>query len=708
MASFATCLAELPAAIAGSSIGGHYTAFARSRQTRRFDTTAGVGYIGRMTAFESPSSAAAPAERRTRRPAPATLVGVVLVFFFAALYLFTLDDGLRPGELEGGDLITHQYAQAQGRPSNAPGYPLYTMGGWLWFHLGRLILGRDHIPIPILSSYSTLWALVALWLLYRLLLEVTRGQGQPHDNVGGAAQQLSENENGCWPVAAAVTVFYGLTYFFWYYAVTTEQYTSAVAWTLAVVLLAFRWERERRDGYLLALATLMGVALAHMVTLLFIAPPLLWFVLRTEPKVLRRPRFLVGVVVLALLPLLSYSYVYVRGAQHPEWRGVGDWASTGQWFLSFISTRQGRDELTWTLRPFLTPEFPALIWRELTWPGLTAGIVGLATIGRRRAIMLYATLAIYLIFCWIDRLGNWYQVIMPVYALLAVGLGAGAGWLWRRIGERSAAGRGVRLARGALILGLAGLALYRGAVSYPRADSSHRAEDTGLQPGWAILADDPLEGTAVFGALGETLALNYLTEIWGARPDVRSVTSAQAQKLLAEGAPLVVTEAALPLVPAEVSPSAHYSALGRTLVALSAESSWQLAHSGATALGELRPWLHDFGGELQLQAGRLGVDRATGETVALLIWQAASPPSHDWSVSVRLLQGGQEIAQLDRVHPVSGAYPTSGWASGELVADAYPFTLPPGVSPDGIKIVVYRQLADGSFANLDVAQFPAP
>ena len=632
------------------------------------------------------------------------------MILFAALYLFTLDDGLRPGELEGGDLITHQYAQVQGRPSNAPGYPLYTMGGWLWFHLGRLILGGDQNPLPILASYSTLWALVALWLMYRLILEVARGQGQPHDHVGGDAQKRSENEteSGCWPIAAAVTAFYGLTYFFWYYAVTTEQYTSAVAWTLAVVLLAFRWERERRDGYLLALAFLMGVALAHMVTLLFIAPPLLWFVLRTDPNLVRRPRLMAGVITLALLPLLSYIYVYVRGAQHPEWRGAGQWASTGQWFLSFLSTRQGRDELTWSLRPFLTPEFPALIWRELTWPGLIAGVLGIAAIGRRRAIMLYATLAIYLAFCWIDRLGNWYQVIMPAYALLAVGLGAGAGWLWRRIGERGASGRGVRVARGAILLGVAALMIYRGAVSYPRADSSRRAEDTGLQPGWAILADDPPAGTSVLGTLGETLALNYLTEIWGVRPDVRSVTSDQAQKLLADGAPLVVTGAALPLAPAEVSPTAHYSAMGRTLVALNASPTRHLAQSGATALGELRPWLHDFGGELQLQAGRIGVDRATDETVALLIWQALAPPSQDWAVSVRLLQGGQEIAQLDREHPVSGAYPTSRWTPGEVVADAYPFALPPGAAPDGIKILVYRKLADGSFVNLDVTQFSLP
>ena len=380
------------------------------------------------------------------------MAGIVLVICFAALYLCTLDDGLRPGELEGGDLITHQYAQVQGRPSNAPGYPLYTMGGWLWFHIGRLILGRDQNPLPILASYSTLWALVALWLLYRLILEVTRGQGQPQAGSDGGAQ----NDNKRWPIAAAVTAFYGLTYFFWYYAVTTEQYTSAVAWTLAVVLLAFRWERARRDGYLLALAFLMGVALAHMVTLLFIAPPLLWFVLRTDPKLVRRPRLLAGVIALALLPLLSYIYVYVRGAQHPEWRGAGQWVSTGQWFLSFLSTRQGRDELTWSLKPFLTKEFPALIWRELTWPGLIAGSLGIAALGRRRAIMLYATLAIYLAFCWIDRLGNWYQVIMPAYALLAVGLGAGIGWLWRRIGERGASGGGVRVARGAIILGLGG------------------------------------------------------------------------------------------------------------------------------------------------------------------------------------------------------------------------------------------------------------
>ena len=67
--------------------------------------------------------------------------GLVLVLAASLLYLATLDNGLRPGELEGGDLITHQYAQVQARPSNAPGYPLYTLGGWAWFHGVRSLLG---------------------------------------------------------------------------------------------------------------------------------------------------------------------------------------------------------------------------------------------------------------------------------------------------------------------------------------------------------------------------------------------------------------------------------------------------------------------------------------------------------------------------------------------------------------------------------------
>ncbi len=105
---------------------------------------------------------------------PLALLLTVALF----VYIATLDTGFMPQELEGGDLITHQYAQVQARPSNAPGYPLYTMGGWLWFHglrgAARLLGNPLPNPIPLLSSYSILWALLALALFYAIIIRLTR------------------------------------------------------------------------------------------------------------------------------------------------------------------------------------------------------------------------------------------------------------------------------------------------------------------------------------------------------------------------------------------------------------------------------------------------------------------------------------------------------------------------------------------------------
>ena len=63
-------------------------------------------------------------------------------------------------------------------------------------------------------------------------------------------------------------------------------------------------------------------------------------------------------------------------------------------------------------------------------PTLLLGLPGICLLGRRRAIFLYTTLALYLAFCWIDRLGNWFQVIMPAYALVVVGLAGACASRW--------------------------------------------------------------------------------------------------------------------------------------------------------------------------------------------------------------------------------------------------------------------------------------
>ncbi len=622
-------------------------------------------------------------------------VGVLLILAALALYLWTLDDGLQPEELRGGDLITHQYAQVQARPSNAPGYPLYTMGGWVWFRLGRLLLGPYSNPIRILSSYSTLWALLALWLLYRLLIDVTDGR---------------------WIIAGLCTAFYAVTYFFWYYATTTEQYTSAVAQTLLMIWLAFRWEAAQsrgRDGepYLLALALLTGIGLAHMVTVLFVVPPILWFVLTRRPDLVRRPRFIAKAAGLCALPLLSYIYVYVRGAQHPEWRGVGQWESTWQWFWSFVSTRQGRDELTWSLLPLWTDEFPALIWRELTWPVLLVGLWGISRLGRRRATLIYSTLIIYLAFCFIDRLGNWYQVIMPAYPLIVLGLAMAATEVWQ-LGR----GRVRQALQVATILALCVLVGYRFTLSLPGADSSNRPGDVGLDPGWRIIADDPPADAAILGTLDQLLALDYLTQIWGVRPDLQPSGAAEAREALAAGHLLLSTVEAIPIVQAEVLPDARFSSAGLTLIEVRTEPQMECPECSTLEV----PLYMPLGDGLML----MGIDRPQpkihpalprrfypGPRIRLY-WEAMAPIRHDWSISLRptrqdaLIFDNGRLVQSDRVHPVQGTYPTTRWFPGEIVRDDYEVPKTPNPPPDGLAIVIYRSLPGGGFQNLIVMPLP--
>lgn len=621
-------------------------------------------------------------------------VGVLVLLFLLGLYLWTLDTGLAPYELLGGDLITHQYAQAQARFSNAPGYPLYTIGGWIWFHTLRPLLRGIANPVQVISSYSTFWAIVALALLYGLTLHVTRSNAI---------------------IAALVTLAYGVTYFFWYYAVTTEQYTSAVAHTLAIVLVAFRWEqavaredRARADRLFLLLAFLLGLALAHMVTVLLIAPPLLWFVWRTDPTWWRRRDLLARGVALGLLPLISYTYVYVRGAQHPEWRGQGNWPSTLAWFLYFLSTPQGRAELTWTLGPF-TEQFPSLIWQELTWPVLLLGVIGTAWLGRRRAGLFYGTWLMYFLFCYIDRYGNWYQVIMPAYPLVFVGLAALAQWVWDRTGTWTPAWR--QVAHGSIALVLLLVFVNRLVVNYPRADQSNRPGDTGLNPGWRLLADEPLPNAAIFGVFEEKVALDYITIIWGYRPDVRAVDLDEAKALLESGQrPLYVSTQAAPF---------FFSQLNRPLAVQSA--GLYLLRVGetlppVTVPPDAVPLDVYFGNQVRLVGYEL---KASPEEIPLdlplrltLYWQALAPQEMDWSVSVRPTLEGQYIyldgslVQSDHVHPAHGYRPTSSWEPREIVRDDYPIPRDPRLTFDGITVVLYRSLGNQQFENLGVGTFP--
>lgn len=651
-------------------------------------------------------------------------IGAILLVLAMVLYGLTLDNGLQPGELEGGDLITHHYAQVQARPSNAPGYPLYTMGGWLWFHTIRATLHLGGVampnPIPILSSYSTLWALMALGLLYAMLCHLTRSPGQPRGDG--------------W-LAALLCAFYAVTYFFWYYATTTEQYSSAIAQTLAIVYLYLRWQDRWQSRDITALTTgkarpwladpaiaiivlafLCGLALAHMLTVAFLVPPLVLVILWQAPQLLRTLWVVFGAVLAAVLPLVSYLYVYWRGTTHPEWWGSGHWDSPQAWFWAFVSTAQGREELGWGLGAactFFANGFPELIWQELSWPIVILGLVGIARLEKRLATLLYGTLAIYLAFCWAYRCGNWFQVILPVYPLLLLGIAA---WVqeWR---EHKQWGRVAYSVAMLLLLLAVG---WRFNLSLSAADSRNRPNDSAFDRA-ALLLAQPLPANAhLFAAVQDALALQYLSAIWQIQPDTQVINSAVAAQVLAAGQPVYSTwEAAATLraeLPAELQ--ATQQAVDPDWVAF-VPSTLSLPFAPAITLDQsatidvvLHGYTVDQAPRSPLAAYRQAIDSATDGVILTLFWQ---PLHATWpagvSISVRALQGNQPLLdaqgsplQIDRQQPATALYQL---APGQLIVDPYRLAIPAGAVTqlDTIQILLYRAI-DGGFENLAELRLP--
>ncbi|MCB9157781.1 MAG: DUF2723 domain-containing protein [Caldilineaceae bacterium] len=642
----------------------------------------------------------------------------LLLFLVLALllYLLTLDNGFLPRELEGGDLITHQYAQVQARPSNAPGYPLYTMGGWLWFHglRGLLRLAGEPLPnpIPLLSSYSTLWAIVALWLFYLVLYRLSQGR---------------------WWLAWLISAFYAVTYFFWYYATTTEQYSSAVAQTLAIVYFYLRWRQGHAtaNGAFYVMVLLCGMALAHMLTVALIVPPLVLVVLWQSPQLLRRARTVVGAVLVALLPLTSYLYVYVRGAAHPEWWGRGDWHTASQWFWSFLSTAQGREELSWGLeagRPFWGGGFPQMMWQELSIPLFALGLLGILFLGRRMAVLLYGTLFLYAAFCWAYRFGNWYQVILPAYPLILLGLTGWSQLLDRRLS--APANRYVQAAAALLLCVAIG---WRAQSSWPAADSRNRPDDTALPHAGMLIAQPLPSAAALFAPVQDALALQYLIDIWHIRPDLRVVSSRQAAAILQENGLLLTTVEAAPTLLDElpaplavqlqdqsadwvrVNNAAHPGAMEAPAVVLD-----EAALSGVVLAG------YSFA---PTPVNPIAPQSASPAMDLMLYWQLADgvwPEGVSISVRptlngklIRVPQGApnqgesnqgesNQIVQQDRPRPVHGLAKLSApFLQQQLVADAYRLALaePAPAGVDGVSVILYQK-KDGGFENVAELAFP--
>jgi hypothetical protein len=610
------------------------------------------------------------------------LGALVVAVIPLGFYVLTLQNGLTPGELQGGDPIMHQYAQATLRFANAPGYPLFTMLGWVWFQLSALLTPFFN-PIERLTFYSTLYAIPSLVLLYDLLLKAQEAVGNRQLAVSIQPSTVYGRRSPVVIFAILDTLLFAFTYFFWYYAVSSENYSSGVLVMLLMIALAWRWQERRDERTLLWLSFVCGLSLAHLLTVALAVPAVIAFVVGQQMDYLRKPKLIAKTIIAAFLPLLSYAYIYWRGAEHPEWRGQGNWPTTLSWFIDFMKTQQGQHELTWSWDG-IPWSMLQLIANELTLIVFVGGIIGLLVLPRWRAVLLLGTAAIYAPELYVDRYGNWFQTIIVFYPVFIIGFVT----LLYRTYVLAARQMSPRLVGGSLTLLLGTLLLSRLAGNYAADNLRDRPTATGLAPGWQLLAHGPAHGAQIAGSYEENLALDYLSQVWGARPDVKTLAISKVNSQL--GQILYASRTVMPIVMKTLPSTAHLSSEGLNLIELHTVAVTNVPRG---LLTDPQPAKHG----LQLagfQSRRLGAQRQV-----TLYWRAAQSIDVDMSISVRLMRGAEIVAQADNVNPVDGYYPMTRWAGGEVVRDDYALNATEDVPGERIHVIAYRKTATG-FENL--------
>jgi len=328
-------------------------------------------------------------------------------------YLLTLPPGLTWAYqgADGGDLITA--ACTLGIP-HPPGYPTYTLLGWLFCQLPA---GSIAWRFNLLSAAATAGA---AGLLFAVAFRLTRSR--------------TASLVAAWSFAAAPLV--------WSQAIITEVYALNLFFVALLLWLACRAGEGRR--YVAALGLASGLAMGTHLTTLFLLPTL-------------------GAIVNCQLSIINYQ-LSISNLQPltpnsrlrllPTFLSLGFSFLVGLLVFGYLPLRAGRGAVTWG-EPETWRGFWALVTGQIYRPNLFAippeaiaprllalagylsgmGVVGLALAGlglrwfwrRRRGILAGGTLsaAAYALYALGYKTADSFVYLLPLFALLGVCAGAG-------------------------------------------------------------------------------------------------------------------------------------------------------------------------------------------------------------------------------------------------------------------------------------------
>ncbi len=495
--------------------------------------------------------------------------------------------------------------------------------------------------------------------------------------------------------------------------------------TLGRMYRVYRWffpavpprRRLRLNPVIYGLAALMGLGLTHHRTIVLLVPALLLFILFVEPRTFSRaallgaeprrpPRWLqifkrpaILLIISLLSPLLLYLYLPVRGnvgsldgTYVNTWRGFWQWVTAGSYRLFLGENPLARD--------LDAAFYGSLFWQQFGPVGLALAVVGLLALVRKPKALVLTGVAFLATtaFAIAYRVPDVEVFFIPAFLLVSLWMAVGLDHAVERLRPR---GTSLTLRR---LLAIACLILILAAFLQPLWIALDRYPDLDRSQhwivrdfGWYVLSQPLPVDSVVVGLLGETTLLRYLQETIGLRPDVETIARdgeearrEAVEKALAEGRSVYITR---PL-PGLADRYALASVIGLIDVAGDPETLIQVREPNFEVPPVPRP------ADLEIIPGlRLvgyGFHEHRGHWQAWLRlrvwWQAGQGGVESFKVSARLVDAGGQFVAVTDAEPVAGAYPSTVWRPGEVVADAYEIPLPAGLPPGEYTpvIIVYE------------------
>ena len=621
-------------------------------------------------------------------------LAIVIFALFLGLYSRTLAPGLLfgdPGEF--------QFAAWRFGLAHPTGYPLYLLLGGSWQHLAALF-GVD--PAASLNAFSAFLAAAAVALFYLAVLGwLPRRTPSP-------------------PIAVRVSAFFaalliGINPTLWSQALIAEVYALHALFIALFLLLTARHSSPSALSpfHLVILSSILGLALTHHRTALFLLPGFLLWLFWQERNWWQKGRMWAALIGGLALPQLLYLYIPLRsGADASPWlyprlgaetlalytptfQGFVDFITGSVFAVSFLSPAQALARL---------PEMGNLWLIHFTWPGLALALLGLIVLFRhRRWPLLLVTLPAFLflqIFNLFYGIGDIYVFYIPLYLFAALWAGCGVEWLIGKTQRRQTADGGRQaqpaIRNSQLALWFAVLLLLPASLFLTHFPSLDQSNDNSARQMWdeILAAQPPADAILVSNDRNEIVPLYYLqaveekaTGLTGLFPlltpeerfaDVGAVTATALDGgerpvflIKAMGgleAKFVLAQAAPPLV----------RVMGTVDEGL-ADQRLDLTYGPLTLLG-------------------YSVSQSGDPSQVSLFWRVDERVQANYTTSVQLFDGaGARLGQDDRP-PGGDFYPTSLWKVGEIVRDTHQFPVGVPGAAAKMQILLYTR-STGSATN---------